>query len=774
MNDQELLDSFRAQGSPEAFAELVRRYSDLVYSVALRALNDPHTAEDATQAAFVVLWRKGRSLKPGVSLAGWLFKTARTTALYLRRSGRSRIRREQEKAAMVPKTNDESLWESLRPHVDAALESLPAAERETVLLRYLHGRSHAEIAQGLRCPEATVRTRLTAGLERLRKRLQLQGIAVPTVTALGVLLSQRATEAAPTALSAAIQASCAASAAAASLEIHALAEGVMKTLFWAKVKLVTAVFSIAALAGVSGASVIHLARGDESAFVRPAPLAGSVSLKAISGAENGTEGIVAQWKAKILEKRGGKFQSHDWWWWGLSVIDYDADGDLDLVANVHGPAHGLILKNQWIESGRVAFVNATPELGAEFLIPGTNWNPLVWDANGDGWLDIWGTGHDQPILCLYNEGGKKFVEAPFKSILYNNPRVEDVTGDGWPDVWHVRGGQREEMISENGGKGFKHRRAPDEAPAGIPEAIRTEIKDLLQQHPRNFAPNFRGNFDLNGDGHKDLVLHSFGGYGVGPAMGRYLVADGTGKFADRTAEIGLPTTGTPILIQDLTGDGAPEVLVAGDANGGVYVNDGKGRFKLAAGPLTTRLKERLPYLHRAYPVDLRNSGRMDLVLSTRRGETQHVFENVGNGDFREVAKSGAWIDGIAIGDMNNDGLLDVCVGMKEQLVVYLNQTAEPGNYCDVLPRMDPPNRFAAGAVVEAFNAGEMGKPGSVPFVAEKAHADGTPVHLGLGTASRFDLRVTFPGKDPKVLTLKGVEARKRLQITPDGMVEASK
>ena len=773
MNDQELLDSFRTQGSPEAFAELVRRYGDLVYSVALRALDDPHTAEDAAQATFVVLWRKGRRLKPGVPLAGWLFKTARTTALYLRRSGRSRIRREQEKAAMVSPTNDESLWESLRPHLDQALESLPVAERETVLLRYLHGRSHAEIAEGLRCPEATVRTRLTAGLQRLRKRLQLRGIAVPAATGLGVLLSQRATEAAPAALSAAVQASCTATAAA-SLEIQTLAEGVMKTLFWAKVKLATAVFAVATLVGVSGAGVIHLAGGQESAPVLRAPLPGSVSLKAIPGAENGTAEIIAKWKAKILEKRGGKFQSHDWWWWGLSVIDYDADGDLDLVANVHGPAHGLILKNQWIESGRVAFVNATEELGAEYLIPGTNWNPLVWDANGDGWLDIWGTGHDQPILCLYNEGGKKFVEAPFKSAIYRDPHVEDVTGDGWPDVWHVRSGLREEMISQNEGKGFKPRKAPDEMPAGLPEAIQAEIRDLEQKHQRNFAPNFWGNIDLNGDGHKDVVLYSFGGYGQGPCLGRYLVADGTGKFADRTAGLGLPPTGTPILIQDMTGDGAPEVLVAGDANGGVYVNDGKGRFTVAAGPLTTRLKERLPYLHRAYPVDLRNSGRMDLVLSTRRGESQHVFENLGNGEFREVAKSGAWIDGIAIGDMNNDGLLDVCVGMKEQLVVYLNQAAEPGNYCDLLPRMDPPNRYAAGALVEAFGAGDLGKPGAVPFLAEKAHPDGTPVHLGLGTASRFDLRVTFPGKVPKVVTLQGVEAKKRLQITPDGIGEASK
>ena len=63
MTDREFLVAVRTQASPEAFAEIVRRYTDLVYSVALRTLDDPHGAEDVTQATFAILWRKARGLK---------------------------------------------------------------------------------------------------------------------------------------------------------------------------------------------------------------------------------------------------------------------------------------------------------------------------------------------------------------------------------------------------------------------------------------------------------------------------------------------------------------------------------------------------------------------------------------------------------------------------------------------------------------------------------------------------------------------------------------
>lgn len=118
-------------------------------------------------------------------------------------------------------------------------------------------------------------------------------------------------------------------------------------------------------------------------------------------------------------------------------------------------------------------------------------------------------------------------------------------------------------------------------------------------------------------------------------------------------------------------------------------------------------------------------------------------------------------------DLNGDDLLDVAIGGPgNNVTLYLNTTSKPGNYCNLYPRMPAPNPFAVGARVEVFRAGELGKPGTRPMLAEKAHADATPIHIGLGEAKAFDLRITFPGKEP--ITAPNVTAEKQLTISPDG------
>ena len=86
MRDRELLIEDVRTGSSEAFTELVRRHAPMVYSTCLRMLSDSHAAEDAAQAAFLVLARKARRLPKRVNLSGWLFMTARTSALQMRRA----------------------------------------------------------------------------------------------------------------------------------------------------------------------------------------------------------------------------------------------------------------------------------------------------------------------------------------------------------------------------------------------------------------------------------------------------------------------------------------------------------------------------------------------------------------------------------------------------------------------------------------------------------------------------------------------------------------
>ena len=251
MTDHQLLAEFARNGSHAAFAELVKRHTDTVYAACLRVLGDPHLAEDAAQATFLVLLRKCRTLSSATILAGWLYRTAELAARDLRKARERRIRHEREAGAMIA-TRGEDLsidedWLTLRPHLDAALASLPAVQCDAVVLRYLKGHSHAEAAREMRCPEDTLHTRLRRGLDRLRAKLAARGTNIPAV-ALATLLDAHAAEAAPAGLTSAIQAACLGKAGASSLAIQT-AEEVMQTMLWTNLKIYAA--SVALLASLT-------------------------------------------------------------------------------------------------------------------------------------------------------------------------------------------------------------------------------------------------------------------------------------------------------------------------------------------------------------------------------------------------------------------------------------------------------------------------------------------------------------------------------------------
>src|SRR4051812_12149467 len=95
-SDGELLEQFVRNNSETAFSTLVERHLALVHSVALRQTDDPHDAQDISQAVFMILARKAGTLRAGTVLPGWLYQTARLTAANFRRAEWRRTRREQE------------------------------------------------------------------------------------------------------------------------------------------------------------------------------------------------------------------------------------------------------------------------------------------------------------------------------------------------------------------------------------------------------------------------------------------------------------------------------------------------------------------------------------------------------------------------------------------------------------------------------------------------------------------------------------------------------
>ena len=120
--DVGLLQRYVRESAEDAFAELVMRHVDLVYSVALRKTGNPHAAQEITQAVFIILARKADRLREKTILSAWLYQTARlTTASFLRTEIR-RARREQE--AYMETFSDETEsneWLQVAPLLEDAM-----------------------------------------------------------------------------------------------------------------------------------------------------------------------------------------------------------------------------------------------------------------------------------------------------------------------------------------------------------------------------------------------------------------------------------------------------------------------------------------------------------------------------------------------------------------------------------------------------------------------------------------------------------------------------
>ena len=527
------------------------------------------------------------------------------------------------------------------------------------------------------------------------------------------------------------------------------------------------------------------------ALILAAPAAAEVKLEAVDPATNGIGAALKAWHDDELARQDGKFKSHGWWPWGLRAFDFDNDGDLDLMPSHHGTPRAIILKNLLIETGKLTFTNVTKELGIDHRdLPIADDRPWIWDFDGDGFLDIAGISDESKPGSFFNLGGKKLeVIANFTFNPVSHPHaIGDYSGDGYIDL---DGGSRGHFLYDPKARTFKRVKTPlptaaGEVPAEIVAAM-AELKKLKTNrffrpayHTQCFGGRDTPRFspipiDLNGDGRGDMVVQGSGGYGA-TYVGRYLLAGEDGKLTDQTKALGLPETGAPLFVDDLTGDGRPEILIAGKETGGLYINDGRGRFARRPGTLSTFLTRRGPYLLRAFRCDLDNDSDWDLVMSNPRGARAEIYENAGDGAFTRLVKAGAWdANPIVIGDINNDGLQDVIIGgpgghKSTAITIYLNRTAKPGHSALVLPRMAKPNVNAVGAVVTIYKPGELDKPGAVPLCIEGAHPDATPVHIGLAGAKTFDLRIKFP--NGKTVTHKSVPADKPLKVTPEGKPES--
>src|SRR5437667_3825471 len=199
LTDQELLRDYTGRRSEAAFAELVRRHVDFVYSAALRMVRDAHLAEDVAQGVFVALAQSASQLRDRPVLSGWLHRTTQNLAANTVRSDVRRRAREQEAAAMNELHEPDAVWEDIAPHLDNALGELSEADRDALLLRYFEGKSAREIAQTLGTSEDAAQKRVSRAVERLREFFAKRGVTVGA-SGLAVVISANAVQAAPVGL----------------------------------------------------------------------------------------------------------------------------------------------------------------------------------------------------------------------------------------------------------------------------------------------------------------------------------------------------------------------------------------------------------------------------------------------------------------------------------------------------------------------------------------------------------------------------------------------
>src|SRR5262245_45686933 len=252
--DGQLLEAFVVRGDGAAFEALVRRHAPMVLGVCRRVAGDGHDADDAFQAAFLVLVRKAGAVVPRDLVGNWLYGVAYRTALKARAlAGRRRLRERSMTDMPRPQPAAEDRAELLAL-LDRELERLPAKYRVPIILCDLEGRTRRDAAHQLGLPTGTLSGRLTSARRLLAKRLARHGLAV-SGTALGVALEAQAAVVSNDVVSATIKSAAlfaAGSAAAAGMvpgEAAALAEGVIKSMLLTKLKLTTAVLVAAAAIG---------------------------------------------------------------------------------------------------------------------------------------------------------------------------------------------------------------------------------------------------------------------------------------------------------------------------------------------------------------------------------------------------------------------------------------------------------------------------------------------------------------------------------------------
>ena len=158
------------KGDEYAMASLFDRYSKVVYSVALRVLRDPASAEDVLQEIFMQVWRNPDSfIATRGSLGGWLAVVSRNRSIDALRRKRPSEQVDDMQLASPYNLADEAERNSMMEKARSVIQLLPTEQRKTLEMAFFDGLTHSEIAEMTGDPLGTVKTRIRSALGTLRK-----------------------------------------------------------------------------------------------------------------------------------------------------------------------------------------------------------------------------------------------------------------------------------------------------------------------------------------------------------------------------------------------------------------------------------------------------------------------------------------------------------------------------------------------------------------------------------------------------------------------------
>ena len=253
MPDGPLLERFVAGRDGLAFETIVARHGPMVFNVCRRILAQRSDVEDAFQATFLILVRKAGTLRDGQRLGPWLYGVAHRVASRARSQSTHRHSRERPGPAEAAEASDPATdleRRELLAAIDEEVNRLPEKYRAALVLCDLESRTYAEAARHLDCALGTLKSRLAWARDRLRRRLIRRGLAPATAILAVDLAAGSASAAVPaglarTTVEAAVRcltgrAAVGVGSASASTTVSILTEGVLRTMFYSRLRTIAA------------------------------------------------------------------------------------------------------------------------------------------------------------------------------------------------------------------------------------------------------------------------------------------------------------------------------------------------------------------------------------------------------------------------------------------------------------------------------------------------------------------------------------------------------